>query len=208
MNGKVLVYLIDDDHQVRSSFSELVRSIGLGARVYPSAEPFLSDYDPKIPSCVVIDVCMPGMSGLTLQQALLARRINVPVIIVTGHADVPMAVEAMSKGAFGFLEKPYRAHELTELIKKAISKDYAHRRHECRMREISEGFLRLSDREREVLQLVASGNPNKVIATRLGISQRTVEIHRSNLMEKLHARSVADLVRFSMEHESIRNQRS
>ncbi|HKT73837.1 MAG TPA: response regulator transcription factor [Steroidobacteraceae bacterium] len=196
------VYIVDDDDAVRSSLRLLLKSVGLNATAQGSAQEFLSSYDPQQPGCLVLDVRMPGMSGLELQQQLNLRGAVIPVIFITGHGDVPMAVEAMQHGAFDFLQKPFRDQDLIERIQKALERDRTSR---AQLRErslIRERRESLTPREREVLDLVTSGKPNKVMAADLGVSQRTVEIHRARVMEKMGASSLAQLVRMVLDLQS------
>ncbi|MET0281207.1 MAG: response regulator transcription factor [Steroidobacteraceae bacterium] len=194
-----IVYIVDDDDGVRSSIRLLLKSIGLAATTLPSAQEFLAVFDPAQPGCLVLDIRMPGMSGMELQQQLNLRSASIPVIFITGHGDVPMAVEAMKHGAFDFLQKPFRDQELIDRVQKALARDRetrgALRKHE----QIRSKLQSLTPREREVLDLMVDGQPNKVMAGELGLSQRTVEIHRAHVMEKMGAQSVAQLVQMVIE---------
>jgi two-component system, LuxR family, response regulator FixJ len=193
------VFVVDDDEAVRNSLRLLLKSVGLAAVVLPTAQEFLSKYGPQQPGCLILDVRMPGMSGLELQEQLNVRGAMIPVIFITGHGDIPMAVEAMQQGAFDFLQKPFRDQDLIDRIQRALSKDQTNR---AELREKSRARDRLqmlTPREREVLDLVTSGKPNKIMAADLGVSQRTVEIHRARVMEKMHASSLAQLVRMVMD---------
>lgn len=192
------VYVIDDDQAVRDSLGLLLKSIGHKARLFDSAQAFLDQYDPAMSGCIVLDIRMPGMSGMELQQRLKELRSTLPVIFVTGHGDVPMAVEAMHHGAFDFIQKPFRDQELLDRINHALSWDNEHRSGEDRRRAVQERLASLTPREREVMDCVVRGLANKVIAMDLDLSQRTVEIHRARVMEKMSARSLADLVRMSL----------
>lgn len=195
------VYVIDDDQAVRDSLRLLLKSVGLATQTMDSARKFLAGYQPSQPGCLVLDVRMPDMSGLELQQQLNLRGATIPVIFITGHADVPMAVEAMQHGAFDFLQKPFRDQELIERVQRALAKD-AKTRAELRERDrIRERLESLTPREREVLLLMTQGKPNKVMAHELGVGQRTVEIHRSRVMEKSGAASLAQLVRMVMDQD-------
>ncbi len=193
------VFVVDDDEAVRNSLRLLLKSVGLAATALPSAQDFLSRYDAQQPGCLILDVRMPGMSGLELQEQLNRRGAMIPVIFITGHGDIPMAVEAMQQGAFDFLQKPFRDQDLIDRIQRALEKDKANRAEVSQRARIREHFELLTPREREVLDLVASGKPNKVMAADLGVSQRTVEIHRARVMEKMHASSLAQLVRMVMD---------
>jgi two-component system response regulator FixJ len=200
MNGRSPgVFIVDDDAGVRASVRMLLKSIGIAATPLASAQEFLESFDPAQPGCLVLDIRMPGMSGLELQQQLNLRGATIPVIFVTGHGDVPMAVEAMRHGAFDFLQKPFRDQELIDRIQRALAHDgqirAAMRRHD----EIHARLGSLTARETEVLKLLTEGHPNKVMAAKLGVSQRTVEIHRAHVMEKMAAGSLAELVRMVME---------
>lgn len=195
------VFIVDDDDAIRSSLRLLLKSVGLSAVAYPSARDFLAAWNPEQPSCLVLDVRMPGMSGLELQEELNRRGAIVPVIFITGHGDIPMAVEAMQHGAFDFLQKPFRDQDLIDRIQKAIASDAANRAQLLEKDRIRGRFESLTPREREVLALVTAGKANKVMAGDLGVSQRTVEIHRARVMEKMEAASLAHLVRMVLDLE-------
>jgi two-component system response regulator FixJ len=195
------VFIVDDDDAVRSSLRMLLKSVGLAAVAYPSARDFLAAWNPEQPSCLVLDVRMPGMSGLELQEELNRRGAIIPVIFITGHGDIPMAVEAMQHGAFDFLQKPFRDQDLIDRIQKAIASDAANRAQLLQKDSIRARWESLTPREREVLALVTSGKANKVMAGDLGVSQRTVEIHRARVMEKMEAASLAQLVRMVLDLE-------
>jgi two-component system response regulator FixJ len=195
------VYIVDDDNGVRSSIRVLMKSVGLPATTFASAQEFLAGYHPNHPGCLVLDIRMPGMSGLELQETLNDKGAVIPVIFITGHGDVPMAVEAMRHGAFDFLQKPFRDQDLIDRIQQALARD-----HETRepLREHGRTRARiasLTPREKEVLDLLTAGKANKMMAQDLGLSQRTVEIHRAHVMEKMGAKSVAQLVRMVMDLE-------
>jgi two-component system, LuxR family, response regulator FixJ len=194
-----VVFVVDDDDAVRSSLRLLLKSVGLVPLALGSAREFLDKYDPAQPGCLVLDVRMPEMSGLELQENLNLRGAVIPVIFITGHGDVPMAVEAMQAGAFDFLQKPFRDQDLIDRIQRALEKDRANRAGLNERSLILERLESLTPREREVLALVTKGKPNKVMAAELGVSQRTVEIHRSRVMEKMSASSLAQLVRMMMD---------
>jgi two-component system response regulator FixJ len=198
-----LVFVVDDDEAVRSSLRLLLKSVGLSASALASAQEFLNTYDPSQPACLVLDVRMPGMSGLELQQELNLRGAVIPVIFITGHGDIPMAVEAMQHGAFDFLQKPFRDQDLIDRIQRALAKDRSTRDELKERAGIQQRRDSLTPREREVLSLVVSGKPNKVMAADLGVSQRTVEIHRARVMEKMGASSLAQLVRMVMDLDAI-----
>jgi two-component system response regulator FixJ len=190
---------VDDDDGVRASIRLLLKSVGIAATPMASAQEFLAAYDPAQPGCLVLDIRMPGMSGLELQQQLNLRGAMLPVLFITGHGDVPMAVEAMQHGAFDFLQKPFRDQELIDRIQKALVRDRENRAASQAHDQIRRSLATLTPREREVLQLLTQGKQNKVMAAELGLSQRTVEIHRAHVMEKLGAGSVAQLVRMVLD---------
>ncbi|MDH4260320.1 MAG: response regulator [Gammaproteobacteria bacterium] len=192
------VFVVDDDEAVRSSLRLLLKSLRIPAVTHGSAAEFLAHYDPGQPGCIILDVRMPGMNGLELQDELNRRGAVIPVIFITGHGDVPMAVEAMQHGAIDFLQKPFSDKDLTERIERALAIDFSNRAVLGEKDQICVRLAALTPREREVLQLVALGKANKVISGDLGISQRTVEIHRAHLMEKMGANSLAQLVRMTM----------
>ncbi len=194
-NSTPLVYVVDDDDAVRDSLLLLLRSIGISGKAFASASDFLDAYDPKQHSCLVTDIRMPGMSGLDLQRELKDRGAPIPIILITGHGDVPMAVEAMKDGALDFIEKPFRDQELLDRIQQALTWDEEHRSKNLEALSIQERIATLTPRETEVMELVVQGCANKVIAQDLGVSQRTVEIHRARVMEKMGMRSLAALVR-------------
>jgi FixJ family two-component response regulator len=198
-----VVYIVDDDEAVRNSLRLLLKSVGLTAQALPSAREFLDKYDPQQPGCLILDVRMPGMSGLDLQEQLNVRGAVIPVIFITGHGDIPMAVEAMQQGAFDFLQKPFRDQDLIDRIQRALAKDRSDRAELSERARVKERFESLTPREREVLDLVTSGKPNKIMAADLGVSQRTVEIHRARVMEKMHAASLAQLVRMMMDLNEV-----
>jgi FixJ family two-component response regulator len=193
------VFVIDDDEAIRQSLKLLFHSVRLPVTLYASAQEFLHSFKADQPGCLVVDVRMPGMSGLELQQELNLRGAMIPVIFITGHGDISMAVEAMQHGAFDFLPKPFRDQDLLDRIQRAIEKDAADRSEVGRDEKIRERLESLTPREREVLELVIAGKPNKIMAADLGVSQRTIEIHRARVMEKMSAGSLAQLVRMTME---------
>jgi two-component system, LuxR family, response regulator FixJ len=198
-----VVHVVDDESKVRESLAELLQSMGWSVQTYASAEEFLENYDSSVPGCLLVDVCMPGLGGLELQQQLAARRWGIPWVVITAHANVSMAVEAMSKGASGFLEKPYRSHELLGLIKKAVALDRTTRRDSVRCRDLLGRFEHLSPRERQVMELVTAGAANKQIARELAISERTVEVHRAHVMKKLSAGTLVELVNLAAEYRAL-----
>jgi FixJ family two-component response regulator len=189
------VFVVDDDAAVRSSIRMLLKSIGIAAIPLASAQEFLTAFDPAQPGCLVLDIRMPSMSGMELQQQLNLRGATIPVIFITGHGDVPMAVEAMQHGAFDFLQKPFRDQDLIDRVQKALARDAETRAALQKHGQIRQRLEALTPREKEVLELLTLGKQNKVMAGDLGLSQRTVEIHRAHVMEKMGATSVAQLVR-------------
>ena len=193
------VFVVDDDAGVRSSIRMLLRSIGLAATPVASAQEFLAAFDPAQPGCLVLDIRMPGMSGMELQQELNLRGATIPVIFITGHGDVPMAVEAMQHGAFDFLQKPFRDQDLIDRVQKALARDQETRAALQKHDQIRQRLASLTPREMEVLELMTKGQQNKVMAAELGLSQRTVEIHRAHVMEKMGVSSVAQLVRMVLD---------
>jgi len=195
------VFVVDDDEGVRNSLRFLLKSVGLTTRALASASEFLEVYKQNQLGCLVLDVRMPGMSGIELQQQLNLRGATIPVIFITGHGDIPMAVEAMQHGAFDFLQKPFRDQDLIDRIQRALERDAKNRAALTQHAKIRERFESLTPREREVLTLMTRGKPNKVMAAELGVSQRTVEIHRARVMEKSGADSLAQLVRMVLDLE-------
>jgi len=194
-----VVFIVDDDEAVRDSLRLLLKSVGLNPMTLASAHEFLNVYHADQPGCVVLDVRMPQMSGLEVQEQLNLRGAIVPVIFITGHGDIPMAVEAMQAGAFDFLQKPFRDQDLIDRIQRALAKDRANRDALNQRGQIRERLESLTPREREVLTLVIAGKQNKIMAADLKVSQRTVEIHRARVMEKMGATSLAQLVRMMMD---------
>lgn len=197
-DAKPVVYIVDDDDGMRRALTGLMTTVGYTAIPYARPADFLTSYDPTQPNCLVLDVRMPEMSGLEVQQQLNHSGSMVPVILVTGHGDVPMAVQAMKDGAFDFLQKPFRDQDLLDRINAALKQDTENRAMVERHSDLKRRSESLTTREREVMALVVDGRANKVIAIDLGLSERTVEIHRSNVMEKMGARSVAHLVKMHL----------
>ncbi|MFQ5547948.1 MAG: response regulator transcription factor [Woeseia sp.] len=192
------VFIVDDDQTVRHAMELLMRSVGLDYEIFHSADDFLAGFSDDKPGCLVLDIRMPGMGGLELQEKLIELGSSLPIIFITGHGDVPMAVEAMQKGAVDFIQKPFRDQDLLDRVGEALKTDQDRRSEREAHAEVQGRISKLTNREREVLDLVVTGKPNKVIAYELGVSQRTVEIHRARVMEKMQARSLADLVRMHM----------
>jgi two-component system response regulator FixJ len=208
LNGTNPVIVVDDDDAVRAALTLLLRSAGHATRSFESAAAFLENWDPRAGGCLVLDVRMPGISGLELQQQLNQRGATLPVIFITGHGDVPMAVEAMKHGAFDFVQKPVREQELVERARRALEKDRSNRIQLRQRDQIRDRLQSLTPREREILTLVTRGKPNKVMAGDLGVSQRTVEIHRARVMEKMGAESLAQLVRMVLDFEPQTRQQT
>lgn len=198
-NARPTVFIVDDDTAVRDALKFLLRSVGHPVEAFASAQDFLDAYRDDRPGCLVLDIRMPGMSGLELQEKLVERRSIVPIIFITGHGDVPMAVEAMQAGAMDFIQKPFRDQDLLDRINQALEKDASNRAALGELNVIRERLASLTPREREVMDLVVHGKANKVIAGDLDLSQRTVEIHRARVMEKMQASSLAHLVRMVIE---------
>ena len=203
-NLRATVFVVDDDEAVRDSLRMLLKSVGLPVTLFASAQEFLAAYHPDHPGCVILDIRMPGMSGLDLQRHLTLRGAIIPIVFITGHGDVPMAVDAMQHGAFDFLQKPFRDQDLIDRVQLAFDKDAASRRALAEVGRIRDHLESLTAREREVLALVTSGKANKVIAAELDVSPRTVEIHRARVMEKMEAPSLAALVRMVIDLERPR----
>ena len=193
--NEALVYVVDDDEAVRDSLTLLLKAVGLTGRAYGSATEFLESYDPEQHGCLVADIRMPGMSGLDLQAELNERGAPIPLVFITGHGDVPMAVDAMKSGALDFIEKPFRDQDLLDRVHQALAWDKERRAENLQTLAIRERLATLTPRETEVMERVVQGQANKVIAMDLNVSQRTVEIHRARVMEKMGVRSVAKLVR-------------
>jgi len=198
-NARPTIFVVDDDSAVRDALKLLLRSVGQAVETFGSGQEFLEAYSEDRPGCLVLDIRMPGMSGLELQQKLNERHSILPIIFITGHGDVPMAVEAMQAGAVDFIQKPFRDQDLIDRINQALEKDNNNRAALGVRNDIRHRLETLTPREREVLDLVVHGKANKVIAGDLKLSQRTVEIHRARVMEKMQASSLAHLVRMVLE---------
>jgi len=196
-HAEPVVFVVDDDEAICRSLGLLIEDIGLKAQTFTSAQHFLSAYDPAQPGCLVLDVRMSGMSGLELQNRLNELEIRIPTIIMTGHGDVPMAVEAMKAGALDFVEKPFRDQVMLDSIQKAVALDRQVRDRERHHEDFRSRLDLLTQRERQIMDMLLLGKANKVIAYELGISQKTVDFHRSNVLNKLEASSVVELVRLA-----------
>lgn len=192
-----IVFVVDDDSSVREAIESLIQSVGLRVETFETAQEFLRSKRPDVPGCVVLDVRLPGLSGLDLQRELAAHGIKLPVIFITGHGDIPMSVRAMKAGALEFLTKPFRDQDLLDAIQQALERDRTARQHQMETTELRERFDSLTSREREVMGLVVSGLLNKQIAGELGTSEVTIKIHRSQVMKKMGAGSLAELVRMT-----------
>jgi two-component system, LuxR family, response regulator FixJ len=197
------IFVVDDDDAVRTSLRLLLKSVGLPVETFGAAQEFLDAFDAERAGCLVLDIRMPGMSGLELQQRLNDMHAIIPIVFITGHGDVPMAVEAMQHGAVDFIQKPFRDQDLIDRINQALEKDRDNRAGLRERDAIRHRMQQLTPREREVLDLVTKGKANKVIAGDLNVSQRTVEIHRARVMEKMGASSLAHLVRMVIEAERV-----
>jgi FixJ family two-component response regulator len=195
--GEPIVFVVDDDAAARSAMESLLQSVGLRVETFVSANGFLQRGAPDGPCCLVLDVRLPGMSGIELQRNLTSAGVNIPIIFITGHGDIPMSVEAMKAGAMEFLTKPFRGQQLLDAIHNAIERNRATRQDEARLGDLRRRVDSLTPREREVMQRVIAGMLNKQIAAELGTSERTIKIHRANVMRKMAAESLPDLVRMA-----------
>jgi two-component system response regulator FixJ len=194
VHSEATVFVVDDDEAVRDSLGWLIRSVGLRVQAYESGEAFLSDYRADRAGCLLLDMRMPGMSGLELQERLASLKLRIPVIILTAHGDVSTAVRALKAGSVDFIEKPFNDQDLLDAVHRAIARDAEARRAQAERDMVGQCFASLTAREREVLERVISGQANKAVAAGLGISEKTVEVHRARVMEKMGVRSVAELV--------------
>ncbi|MEM9207650.1 MAG: response regulator transcription factor [Pseudomonadota bacterium] len=199
MTAAATIFVVDDDPSIRFAMQALLESVDLEHEIFSSGNEFLQHVQKERPGCLVLDIRMPGLGGLELQDELKTRGYTLPIIFVTGHGDVPMAVDAMQKGAVDFVQKPFRDQDLLDRVHKALDTDRERRVQREQHDAIAERIDLLTNREREVFDLVVTGKPNKVIAYELGVSQRTVEIHRARVMEKMQARSLADLVKMHLQ---------
>lgn len=197
IESQSFVFVVDDDASVRAAVEDLLRSVGLAVRTYGSTQEFLQSKLPDAPGCLVLDVRMPGQSGLEFQRTLTNTGIHLPIIFISGHGDIPMSVRAIKSGAIEFLTKPLHEQELLDAIQGGIERDRARRESVKAMSELQERFDLLTGREREVFELVITGQLNKQIAAQLELSEATVKVHRSQIMHKMRARSLVDLVRMA-----------
>lgn len=197
MNAEAIVYVVDDDEAVRKSLDRLIRSAGFAVQTFPSAREFLSCPPPPGPSCLILDLKMPEITGLELQEALIAAGRTIPIVFLTGFGRVGESVRAMKAGAVDFLEKPVKEKTLLESVRRAIDQDARHRKQAGELNAIRKRFARLTPRERDVFRLVITGMLNKQIAFQLAISEKTVKVHRARIMEKMEAPSLAALVRLA-----------
>jgi len=192
-----VVLVVDDDASVREALTELFRSVGLRVETFGSATEFLQSRLPEAPGCLVLDVRLPGLSGLDFQGELAKAGIRIPIIFITGHGDIPMSVKAMKAGAVEFLTKPFREQDMLDAIQVALEKDRARREQDKKVTDLRGLFDSLTNREQEVIGLVTAGLMNKQIAAEIGVSEITVKVHRGNVMRKMGAKSLADLVRMA-----------
>ena len=195
MTGAPVVFVVDDDPSVRSSLKFLLITVGLQAETFESADSFLRRKPSDVPSCLVLDVRLPGLSGLDFQRELAARNIRIPIVFLTGHGDIPMSVRAMKAGAVEFLTKPFRDQDLLDAVGIALDRDRARREQEKEVVDLKRRFDSLTSREQEVISLVVAGMLNKQIAAQLGTAESTVKVQRSRAVEKMHAASLAELIK-------------
>ena len=192
-----VVFVIDDDPSMRDSLQDLLQSVGMEARVFKSTQEFLRAERPDAPGCLVLDVRLPGQSGLDFQRTLAASGIELPIVFISGHGDIPMTVRAMKAGAVEFLAKPFRDQDLLDAIQGGIERDRARRGDATLVAQLRERFASLTEREREIMALVVAGRQNKQIAAELGVSEVTVKAHRGQIVRKMRARSLPELVRMA-----------
>jgi FixJ family two-component response regulator len=192
-----MVFVVDDDESLRESLGSLFRSVGLRVELFGTAPEFLRTTLPDVPSCLVLDVRLPGLSGLDFQSELVRANVRIPIIFMTGHGDIPMSVKAMKAGAVEFLTKPFRDQDMLDAVQLALAKDGVRRENEQAIVELRSRFAGLTEREKEVMALVTAGLMNKQIAARIGLSEITVKVHRGNVTRKMGARSLAELVRMA-----------
>lgn len=197
-NQNSKVYIVDDDEAVRRSLQLLLKTVSIDAVGFASGDDFVAQFDTAMRGCILLDIRMPGSSGLEVQKQLKAHGNTMPIIFITGHGDVPMAVEAMQEGAFDFVQKPFREQELMDRVSRALSHSQELQAGDVLRRDATERYATLTPRERDVMGCVVKGQANKVIAMDRDVSQRTVEIHRARVMEKMQARSLAELVRMAL----------
>jgi FixJ family two-component response regulator len=207
-DADAIVFVVDDDRSIREAIKSLISLVGMRVETFGTAREFLRAERPDLPGCVVLDVELPGLSGLDLQRELSAHGINLPIIFITGYGDIPMSVRAMKAGATEFLTKPFRDQDLLDAIQQALERDSAARRHSKEIAELRKRFDALTSREREVMSLVVTGWLNKQIGFELKISEITVKIHRGRVMQKMGAQSLAELVRMTerLELPTVRDQ--
>jgi len=195
---RAVVFVIDDDPSMRLALEDLVSTVGLEVRTFAAPQEFLQSRPPDAPGCLVLDVRLPGMSGLTFHKELAKEGLALPVIFITGHGDIPMSVRAMKAGAVEFLTKPFHDQDLLDAIHAAIERDRTRRREAVRVAQLRERFATLTERERQIMVLVVIGRANKQIAAELTLSEMTVKVHRGQVMRKMHARSLPELVRMAV----------
>ena len=196
-----IVYIVDDDDGIREGLSLLMETVDLPARAYASANEFLDNFDSETGGCLILDIRMPRVSGLDLQKIMQTQNITLPIIFITGHGDIPMAVEAMRQGALDFIRKPFREQDLLDAINHAFEVDAGINKHQRERATVLNKLAKLSDRERQIFERVSKGDMNKVIAYDLGISERTVEVHRAQVMKKLEVNTLPALVRCKLIEE-------
>lgn len=198
MPTEATVYVIDDESDMRTLLRRLLESAGFNIETFATAKEFLDAYDPQDPGCLLLDICLPDMNGLELQAELSARRISIPVIVLTGRGDVPMAVRALKAGAVDIIEKPCHSERIVSCVREAIKLDQESRQDHIQLADLAARYECLTPREREIMRLVVGGQLNKQIAAELGISRKTIEIHRSHVMLKMQAGSLAELVQMAI----------